>query len=276
MPQDHSIKVGTITTRYWTMGDHGTPVILIHGLGASVDIWMHNVEALAQDHRVYALDLVGFGRADKPDVTYDPAFFATFLNDFINAVGIEKPSLVGNSLGGGIALQYALLYPDNVDKLVLVDNAGFGKKVSITLRLVSLPLVGELITYPTRMEAYFYFMGAVHDRSVLTREFVKLYHDIHSQPGAQKALLKVLRSIANVWGGKDEVLAPIQANLHRITQTTLIVWGKQDKLLPLKQAYVGAEKLPYSKLHVIDSCGHMPQFERPDVFNEVVGMFLQE
>jgi len=274
MPQNHYLKAGAITTRYWIAGDHGSPVILIHGLGASADIWIHNIEVLAQHHRVYVPDLVGFGRADKPEMHYTPTIFTTFLNDFIGALHIEKPSLIGNSLGGGIALHYILLYQDNVDRLVLVDSAGLGKETSIPLRLVSIPILGELMTYPTRMEAYFYFIGAVHDRSVLTKAFVDLYHNIHSQAGAQKSLLKVLRSIANVWGGKNEILAPIQRHLHMITQPTLIIWGKQDKVLPLKHAYVGAEKIPDAKLQIIDDCGHMPQFERPDEFNSAVLEFL--
>jgi len=133
-PQDKYIKIGAINTRYWHQGDQGAPVILIHGLGVSADIWMHNIEALAQRYRVYVPDVIGFGKTDKPDTEYTAALFATFINDFMSALNIEKPTLIGNSLGGGIALQYTLLYPDKVDKLVLVDSAGLGIDASLPLR----------------------------------------------------------------------------------------------------------------------------------------------
>ncbi len=272
--EDNYIGIGSVNTRYWRRGDQGSPVILIHGLGASADMWMHNVEALAQRHRVYVPDVIGFGKTDKPDIEYTAATFPTFLNGFMRALNIEKPTLIGNSLGGGIALQYTLLYPDNVDKLVLVDSAGLGIHAPLPLRLVSLPIVGELMTRPSRFEAYFYFRDAVHDPSVLTKEFVDIYHEIHSLPGNQKSLLKVIRSIVSFRGGNKEVLTPVINNLHRIMQPTLILWGKQDKVLPLKHAYFAEKKIPNGHLHIFDPCGHMPQYERPEDFNRVVLEFL--
>ena len=273
-PQDQYVKLGTINTRYWQRGDQGSPVILIHGLGASADIWMHNVKALAQNHQVYVPDVVGFGKTDKPDREYTAALFPTFINDFIRALNINKPTLIGNSLGGGIALQYTLLYPDKVDKLVLVDSAGFGIDAPLPLRLVSLPLIGELMTWPGRFEAYFYFKDAVYDHSVLNKEFIDIYNEIHSLPGNQKSLLKVIRSIVSFRGGNREMLEPVIKNLHRITQPTLILWGKQDRVLPLKHASFAKEKISNSKLHIFDRCGHMPQYERPEDFNKVVLEFL--
>ncbi|MBN2255897.1 MAG: alpha/beta fold hydrolase [Deltaproteobacteria bacterium] len=275
-PQDNYINLGPLTARYWQRGDKGSPVILIHGLGASADIWMHNVDALARRHRVYVPDVVGFGKTDKPDTEYTAALFSTFISDFMRALNIEQPTLIGNSLGGGIALQYALLYPERVDKLVLVDSAGFGFDAPISLRLVSLPIVGELLTRPGRFEAYFYFRHAVHDPAVLTREFVDTYQEIHSLPGNQEALLKVIRSVLSFRGGKTEMLGPVMNNLHRITNPTLILWGKHDRVLPLKHAAVGKEKIPNAELYVFDDCGHMPQYERPDEFNRVVEEFLSE
>ena len=275
-PQDKYIKIGAINTRYWHQGDQGAPVILIHGLGVSADIWMHNIEALAQRYRVYVPDVIGFGKTDKPDTEYTAALFATFINDFMSALNIEKPTLIGNSLGGGIALQYTLLYPDKVDKLVLVDSAGLGIDASLPLRLVSLPLVGELVTRPSRFEAYLFFREAVDDPAVLTKEFVDIYHEIHAMPGNQKSLLRVIRSILSFKGGKREVLGPVINNLHRITQPTLVLWGDHDKILPMKHAYVAKEKMPNAQLHIFENCGHMPQYEKPEEFNRMILEFLAE
>jgi len=276
IPQDRYIDAGTIKVRYWALGEKGSPVILIHGLGASAEIWMHDVEALSIHHRVYVPDLVGFGKTGKPEREYTPALFITFLHEFIRALKIETPTLIGNSLGGGIALQYALLYPHNVDKLVLVDSAGLGIDAPLSLRIVSLPLVGELLARPSRIEAYVYFRGAVYDRSLLTKEFVDIYHKIHAQPGNQESLLKVIRALVSFRGGHAEMLNPVLTNLDRIRHPTLILWGRQDKVLPLSHAYVAQRTIPHSVLHIFDKCGHMPQFEKPEEFCRVVLEFLAQ
>ncbi len=272
--QDRYIKAGQINTRYWALGDQGTSVILIHGIGASAEIWMHNIEALAEQHRVYVPDVVGFGHSDKPAVPYSPSCMANFINDFMAALNIESASLVGLSLGGGIALQYALQFPDKVEKLVLVDSAGLGKEATITLRLATLPLIGELLTRPNRKGLARYFKQLVYDPALITDDLIELYYNFSSLPGAQKAFLAVLRAICTIRGGRADVLDPVMKNLGTITAPTLIVWGKQDRILPVKHGYFARENLPDARLHIFDPCGHMPNFERPEDFNTLVMEFL--
>lgn len=276
MPEDRYIKVGNLNTRYWALGDKGTPVILIHGLGASADIWMYNVEALARQHRVYVPDLIGFGRSDKPGPSFSPFNYAPFLDDFMNLLKIERVSLVGQSLGGGIALHYALQFPQKMKKLVLVGSAGLGKEVIWTLRLMSLPLVGELFSYPSRKGIEIFFKLAVRNRALITRDFVELYYDIFSRPGFQKFLLMMLRQIVDIHGAREEILDPIMNNLSKIAQPVLIIWGEKDGVLPIKHGYLGKEKLPNAKLKVMEGCGHIPFFEKSDEFNELVLKFLSE
>ncbi len=276
MPEDRYIKIGNSKIRYWALGNKGTPVILIHGLGASADIWMYNVEALAKQHQVYALDLVGFGRSDKPGPSFSPFDYTSFLDDFINALNIDRVSLVGQSLGGGIALHYAIQFPKKVDKMVLVDNAGLGKEVSWTLRLISLPLMGELFSHPSRRGIEIFFKLAVLNRALVTKDFVELYYDIFSQPGFQQYFLRILRQIVNICGAREEILGPIMNNLQKITQPVLIIWGAQDRVLPLKHAYCAKEKLRNAKLKIMEGCGHIPFFERSDEFNRAVLAFLSD
>ena len=274
MPEDRYIEVGNLKTRYWALGDKGTVVILIHGLGASADIWRYNVEALAEQHRVYVPDVIGFGRSDKPGPSFSPFDYTRFLDDFLNILRIEGASLIGQSLGGAIALHYALQFPQKVRKLVLVDSAGLGKEVIWTLRLMSIPLVGELVSYPSRKGVELFFKFAVRDPALVTKDFVDLYYNFFSRPGFQKFLLKIVRSIINVAGAREEVLAPLRNNLSKITQPTLIIWGERDRVLPLKHAYWGKEKLPNAELKIIEGCGHIPFFERPEEFNKLVLEFL--
>jgi pimeloyl-ACP methyl ester carboxylesterase len=276
MPEDQYIKVGNLKTRFWALGDKGTAVILIHGLGASADIWKYNVEALAEQHRVYAPDLMGFGRSDKPGPSFTAFDYTRFLHDFMNILNIEKASLVGQSLGGGIALHYVLQFPQKVKKLVLVGSAGLGKEVIWTLRLMSLPLVGELVSYPSRKGVELFFKLAVRNRALVTKDFVDLYYDFFSQPGFQKFLLKIIRSIINIRGAREEILAPNMNNLYKIMQPTLIIWGEKDRVLPLQHAYRGKEKLPNAKLKIMEGCGHIPFFERSEEFNRLVLEFLSE
>lgn len=274
--KDRYIKVGNHRTRYWALGDKGTVVILIHGLCVSADIWMHNIEALAKQHRVYVPDLVGFGRSDEPESSFSPSDYTRFLDDFMNILNLERVNLVGQSLGGGIALNYAIQFPQKVSKLVLADSAGLGREVIWTLRLKSLPLLGELISSRSRKGVELSFKLAVCNQALITKEVVELYYEFFSQPRFQKFSLRIVRSIVNIRGAREEVLAPIRDNLAGITQPTLIIWGEKDRVLPLKHAYQGKEKLPNARVRIIEGCGHIPFFERAEEFNHLVLEFLAE
>jgi len=175
-PEDKYVNVGGVNTRYWLAGKQGNCIILIHGLGASAEVWMYNISALAKDHRVFVLDLPGFGRSEQPPPSFYPYDYVGFIEEFMDALNIPQASLIGKSLGGGIAILYTLRYPQKVDKLILVDCAGFGKYVRWTLKLMSLPWIGELVTYPTRLGVSLFFKFAVRDSSVITKEFIDIYY----------------------------------------------------------------------------------------------------
>jgi len=274
MPQDRYIKIGNVNTRYWAEGDKGPNVILIHGLGASADIWMHNISAISSGYRVYAPDLVGFGRSDKPDVKYSPSYMAAFINDFMTALDIENACFMGLSLGGGVALQYTLQFASTVQRLVLVDSAGLGREIPLAMRLATVPVMGELMLSPSRAGMAFVLKQLVHDPAVITDDLIDLYFELNFSQGAAKTVLALLRACATIHGARPDVLDPVMKNLNNIKIPTLIIWGREDRLFPVGHACFAREKIPDSYLYIFERCGHMPNFEKPEEFNSVVLNFL--
>jgi pimeloyl-ACP methyl ester carboxylesterase len=274
MPQDKYIKIGDVNIRYWAEGNEGSNVILIHGLGASADIWMHNISALAEKHRVYALDLVGFGRSDKPKVKYSPSYMAAFINDFITALNIKDTCLIGQSLGGGVALMHCLRFPGRVQKLVLADSAGLGREMPWAMRLVTVPLLGESMVMPSRSGMAFVLRYLVYDPAVITTELIDIHFELNFSLGAVRSVLNVLRACATIHGARPDVLDPVMKNLDKINIPTLIIWGREDRLFPVRHACFAREKIPDSYLYIFERCGHMPNFEKPGEFNSLVLNFL--
>lgn len=273
-PEDRYIDIGRIRTRFWRLGDSGPTLILLHGLGASAEIWIHNIDALAKNHRVFVPDLPGFGKSGKPSFPFSPFDYAHFVDDFMKALDIGQATLIGQSLGGGVALQYALEFPKKVKKLVLADCAGFGKEVIWTLRLMSLPWIGEIVSFPSRIGVSLFFKFAVRNPTVITKDFVDTYYELFNRPGFQAFLLKMTRSLVNIRGARMEMLAPVLENLHQISHPMLILWGQNDRVFPVSHAHDGRERIPGARLHVFDRCGHIPNLEKCDEFNRIVLDFL--
>jgi 4,5:9,10-diseco-3-hydroxy-5,9,17-trioxoandrosta-1(10),2-diene-4-oate hydrolase len=274
VPADRYIKVGNINTRYRASGDKGTPVILVHGLGGSIENWVYNVESLGQHHRVYAPDLKGFGRSDKTPVLHDIDELVQFISDFMAVQHIDKASLAGNSLGGGLVLQFAIRFPDKVDKLVLVDNAGMGSDVIVDFKLASLPVLGELLSRPSLKGTANLWRKVVFDASLVTEELVAQTYKLATLSGASKALLATLRAGIGIRGQRANLTRPLIESAAKIAVPTLIIWGQQDRIIPVAHAHIAAETIPRARLEIFDRCGHMPQMERPDQFNALVLEFL--
>jgi len=272
--QDRYVKVGNINTRFWTAGNRGQSVILIHGLGGFVESWQQNIDAFAEEHRVYALDLPGFGRSDKPAAPYSIPYLAQFVIDFLTTQGIRRATIVGNSLGGAIALELAFSCTDMVEKLVLVDAAGFGTKVHIALRLITIPFIGECISRPSRKGTEKFLKTAFFDESMITEEMIDFGLEMANLPGGGKALLSTARSFLGFRGAKQTFIQNVIANSNHLSCPTLIVWGRQDKVLPIEGAHIAAKVIPNAELQLFDACGHTPQLEHPEAFNSAVLQFL--
>ncbi len=273
-PQDKYIQVGQINTRYWAEGDRGSPIVLIHGLGSYVESWLSSFTSLNTEHRVYAMDLPGQGRTEKPlNISYTIKDFAQFVKDFMAALKIERAHVVGSALGGAISTRLALMFPEAVDKLVLVSSGGLGKKVSLALRICAIPLLGEFLTRPSLAGKEQFLKTLVHDPSVITREIIEQNYQMSLLPGAQKAFLKILRTNINPLFGQTH--GATTRELGTITSPTLIIWGQQDPAVPVSHADIAAKSFPDVHVQVIDNCGHLPMVEHMQAFNNFLVDFLK-
>jgi len=275
-PVDQYVQVRDIRTRYWSMGVGNSYVILLHGLGGHVEKWEPNIAALAWGRQVFAIDLIGFGRTDKPAGRHSIPFLVEFVNDFMTVKGIPKATLIGESLGGAIALRFAFERPDQVEKLVLADSVGFGRDTSLSLRIPTLPLLGELLTRPSRQASARNLRSGFRDPSRVTDQWIEEDLELSLLPGAQSSLLSTLRAAADFWGFKKETFRPALDHAREIRMPTLIIWGAQDRTLPLALGRRGAQVLPNAQLHIFEDCGHEPNLEHPDDFNQLVKAFLDE
>ena len=235
---------------------------------------MYNVHALAPEHRVYVVDLVGSGRSDKPDVEYSLEHFARFINGFMMTVGVPGASLVGHSLGGAIALEYAFHFPEKLDKLVLVAGGGLGREASLRFRLAALPFIGEWLTRPSRKGVASTLSERFQDPALISEDLIEKTYELAVLPGAHDSYLSTVRTLGSFRGLHRELVRHIRDNLHTIRVPTLIVWGRQDQILPPAQARAAKTRITNAQLSILDSCGHLPQLECAEAFNALVSEFL--
>jgi pimeloyl-ACP methyl ester carboxylesterase len=275
-PEDRYVKVGEINARYWVLGQ-GSPLLLIHCLGGSCEHWGHNVQALSQGYRVYVFDLPGFGRSDKEIEDLSPSFAAEFVAAFLDAQGVDRASLVGNSLGGAVSLQFAVHYPHRLEKLVLVSSGGLGREVRLSLRLLKIPILGEFVAWAwaTRPGMRLSLRSIVYEPQVIREEFVDQMAELARLPGAKEMLLSVARTVTDLRGQNMKLLEPLLRRVLEIEAPTLIIWGAQDPLVPVAHAHVAHQMIKDSQLHILDRCGHVPQIEKPEEFNQLVLDFLR-
>jgi pimeloyl-ACP methyl ester carboxylesterase len=275
-PRDQFVDVRGFKTRYWKVGNEGSPIILLAGIGCSVLEWRNNIDALAASHRVYALDMLGDGKTDKPGGDhYSIGNLARFTFDFLASQGEDRAHFIGNSLGGRVALECARIAPSRVISMVLVAPAGVGPNTHINMRLPTVPILGELITRPNRTGLRMLWSLAVHDPKLVTHELIEDKFTLASLPGAQAAFLRTLRGFVGIGGFKRDQIQELQAAKTSMKQPTLVVWGRNDRLLPVDHARILEAKLPSQRQVIFDACGHAPMIEKAGEFNKAVLQFLR-
>ncbi|HPI93328.1 MAG TPA: alpha/beta fold hydrolase [Deltaproteobacteria bacterium] len=272
--RDQYITVGALKTRYVCAGEQGKDLVFIHGFGTSLEIWEKNIGELSKRHRVWAFDIPGFGYSDLngfPD--YLPTM-TQFLKGFLDTLKIEKATLAGLSLGGAISMKFAIDYPRSVENLILVDSGGLGTDLPLSMRIASLPYLGELLTRPSKKMVRAFLTPLVYDPALLDEAWLDFYAEIYARPGFHASFMRALRAICNLSGPRIELLNQIRSRINEITAPTLILWGRQDASFPPDHAYFARDRIANSRIHLFEECGHMPNFEKPDEFNRVILEFL--
>ena len=259
LPPQQTVKVHGRDIAYYEAGK-GSAVILIHGLGADSRHWAANIDALSQSFRVIAVDQIGYGQSDKPVMRYTVESFADYLHGFMEAAKIPKASLVGNSLGGWVALDFTIRHPQMVEKLVLVDAAGLRPTEALKLPKGGLKSLSLLNTH-----WFFELMEA--NKEWATTDLGLNAFERHVENGDSYTIASSVAEMATGREFEDK-------KLKKVRVPTLIIWGRDDMLIPLAMGEQFHKEIAGSQLLVMDGTGHIPMVGKPAEFNQAVTKFL--
>lgn len=273
-PQTIEIHGQPVT--FHMMGE-GPPILLIHGITSSSRTWKRVMPRLAETHTVIAPDLLGHGRSAKPQGDYSLGAYASGIRDLMVALEMPRSTVVGHSLGGGIAMQFAYQFPERMGRLVLVDSGGIGQEVNPLLRAAALP--GAELVLP------FMFSPTIHDgvvklRGLLARVGLQPNADVEgvgegfaslTEADARRAFLHTVRSVIDLNG--QRVSAADRLYLAG-DMPSLVIWGENDRIIPVEHAHLASEMLPDSRLEIFPDAGHFPFNSDPDRFVNVLRDFI--
>jgi pimeloyl-ACP methyl ester carboxylesterase len=263
----------------FNIAGQGPPIVLIHGVAGRAAQWDETMLLLAQDHTVIAPDLLGHGESAKPRGDYSLGAFASGVRDLLVGLDIERATVVGHSLGGGIAMQFAYQFPERCERLVLVSSGGLGQDVNPILRAATLP--GSEIVLPLLAHA-----RVLETASLIPRAFAKIgfragpdmteiargYQSL-SNAEARSAFIHTLRAVIDPTGQRVDA----SDRLYLASKMpTLIVWGGRDRIIPFEHANTAHEGMPGSRLELFEESGHFPQLDRPIEFARILGSFMDE
>jgi pimeloyl-ACP methyl ester carboxylesterase len=252
-------------------------VVLLHGIAGTSATWDAVIPRLAEDYDVLAPDLLGHGESAKPHGDYSLGAYANVVRDLLEALGAGRATIVGHSLGGGIAMQFAYQFLERCERLVLVSSGGLGREVHPLLRAATLPLaeavlpwlstagsrgVGALVRGMSRLG-----IRAGPDLDETWRSFVSL-----EDPAARRAFIQTVRGVMDLGGQR------VSANERLYLAEglpTLIVWGEKDPLIPVRHAREAHERMAGSRLEIFPAAGHFPYRDDPERFAAVLADFIR-
>lgn len=274
--ETREIRLHGHRVRYREAGD-GPVIALLHGITSSSDTWEPVIERLGRRFRVIAPDLLGHGGSAKPRGDYSPGAYAGGVRDLLAALGHDRVTVVGHSMGGGVAMQFAYMFPQRCQRLVLVGSGGFGREVSPLLRAAALP--GSELVMPFICGRRLVDAGALVARligrlpvpiSPGMQEMARGYASL-GDARARRAFLHTLRSVVDVHG--QRINASDRLYLAE-EMPTLLIWGEKDAIIPVAHGYLAHELMPGSRLEVFERSGHFPHRDEPVRFVDTLTEFV--
>ena len=256
--RSEKIKVGELDIRYF-IGGKGDPLVVIHGGGGSGSDWLKSAIQLSKYYTIYVPDLPAFGRSKSIGADFDLLRYVAFLEDFSNSLGLESFHLAGHSLGGGIALQYALKFPHKIRRLVLISSLCLGKEIALWCRVLSHP-----IFYRFLKKVILSILGVHKSIGLLFRKTFAF----ENPPFLVR--MSVGQSIMTLKGQTTVLLS----RLSELLMPTLLVWGARDSIVSAQHAYAAARLIPNCQVHIFDKCGHSVYKHRTPEFLHLLIQFL--
>lgn len=255
----------------------GNVLLLIHGMAGSSATWREMIQQLAKKYRVVAPDLLGHGESAKPRAAdYSLGAFAVWLRDFLDELGITRATVIGQSLGGGVAMQFLYQHPHYCERLVLISSGGLGPDVGFVLRLVAapgaelmLPVIAPkpIVHVGNKLKGWLSTAGI---RSPHGAEIWSSYSSL-SDGQTRQSFLRTLRSVVDYRGQAVSALNRLQLQSHL---PMLIIWGERDRIIPVDHAYVAHQTRAGSRLEVLPGVGHFPHVEAPTKVMELIEDFI--
>ena len=254
-------------------------LVLIHGIAGSSETWEGVLPGLAERYTVVAPDLLGHGQSAKPRTDYSLGAYASAIRDLLGALGYERGTVLGHSLGGGVAMQFAYQFPERCERLVLVSSGGLGHELHLLLRAAALPgsewVLPLLCSGGVRdaVDGVARFLGRVAglragpDLEEIWRNFVSL-----SDPEARQAFIHTVRTVIDIQGQR---VSAIDRLYLAADLPTMIIWGERDPLIPVAHAHAAHQRMPESRLEIFPRAGHFPYRDDPQRFTKVLIDFIE-
>ncbi|OFJ52908.1 alpha/beta fold hydrolase [Mycolicibacterium grossiae] len=254
----------------------GDVLLLIHGMAGSAQTWREILPGLAKKYRVIAPDLLGHGKSAKPRTDYSLGAFAVGLRDLLDELGVDSATIVGHSLGGGIAMQFLYQHPDYCQRLVLISSGGLGPDVGLILRLLSapgaeivMPLIapGFVLAAGNSVKSWLTSLGLRSPRGAEIWNAYSSFNDAQTR----ESFLRTLRSVVDYRGQSVSALNRLQL---RSDLPTLAIWGEDDTIIPVDHAYAALEARPDCRLEVLPDVGHFAHVEAPSRVIDLIDEFM--
>jgi pimeloyl-ACP methyl ester carboxylesterase len=262
----------------YRMAGSGPPVVLIHGMVNSSRHWEAVARQLASDYTVIAPDLIGHGDSATPRGDYSLGAHAAAIRDLLAVIGVDRATIVGHSLGGGVAMQFFYQFPQRTERLALISSGGLGHNVSPMLRGAALPGVQNLIALAAHPRVLDGLWGAGermkargNSKGVYLQAVVRALRPLE-QPGARTAFVHTLRSVIDIHGQRVSA----RDRLYLLAEfPTLVVWGERDRTIPLEHGRETLEAVPHARFETLPKAAHFPHLEDPDGLARVLRDWLE-